>query len=155
MLISACCYRFWLKILCAWYVVLNVVQQKKLQENQENYQYDAFVAYSQKDEEWVRTILIRKLESQARPYFLCVHYRSFLPGQYIAQNIIDAVAKSRKTILLVTKGFARSSWCEFESAAAQSHHLHQRINTCGIIAIVFPGAHRNLPYVRCWTRSLI
>ena len=140
--ISVCCYRFWLKVLYAWYIILNMLQQKKVQSNQKKIQYDAFVAYSQKDEEWVRTILIRKLENQAKPYFLCVHYRSFLPGQYIAQSIIDAVAKSRKTILVVTKGFVRSSWCEFESAAAQSHHLHQRINTCGIVAIVFPGAHR-------------
>ena len=48
MVISACCYRFWLKILCAWYIILNIICKKSYRKTRKIFQYDAFVAYSQK-----------------------------------------------------------------------------------------------------------
>ena len=45
----------------------------------------------------------------------------------------------KKTILVVTKTFVRSGWCDFESRAAQSHHLGKTRR--GIIAMVFPGGY--------------
>ena len=107
--------------------------------DEDNAVFDVFIAHSQHDEEWVRLQLVRRLESGRPPYSCCVHDRNFLPGEYIADNIISAIRASKKTILVVTKKFVASGWCDFESRAAQSRHLGKTKG--GIIAVVFPGAY--------------
>ena len=139
LLTSSCSYRHRWSIQYAWYKTINLVRIKEAELLKDNFIFDAFVAHSQQDEEWVRTGLIRKLERGKKPYSCCIHYRNFLPGEFIADNIVSAIKMSKKTILVVTKTFVRSGWCDFESRAAQSHHLGKTRG--GIIAIVFPGGY--------------
>ena len=110
--------------------------------DKENYIFDAFLSHSYQDEKWVIENLLNVLENGQNPYTLCVHYRNFLAGQFIPDNIIQAVKSSRKTVLVVTKNFIKSRWCDFELRAAQEHHLSRDMR--GIIAIVLPGMEARL-----------
>ena len=139
LLTSSCSYRYRWSIQYFWYKTINLVRIKEAELLKDNFIFDVFVAHSQQDEEWVRKEVIRKLEGTKKPYSCCIHYRNFLPGEFIADNIVSAIKLSKKTILVVTKTFVRSGWCDFESRAAKSHHLGKTRG--GIIAIVFPGAY--------------
>ena len=139
LLASSCGYRYKWTLQYALYKTLKLVKIKEEELQNDKFIFDVFVAHSQKDEEFVRLQLIKKLEHGKQPYSCCVHYRNFLPGEFISDNIVSAIKLSKKTILVVTKTFVRSGWCDFESRAAQSHHLGKTRG--GIIAIVFPGGY--------------
>ena len=138
MLVFSCCIRYRWRIVYTWYVSMQMVPAKE--NSGSDCVFDAFIAFSAADETWVRTNLIRQLEEGNKPYNLCVHDRNFLPGEYIAVNIISAIEASRRTILVVTKKFIKSNWCYFETQAAQSHHILNQKKA--LIAIVFPGVHK-------------
>ncbi|XP_064613321.1 toll-like receptor 4 [Liolophura sinensis] len=79
----------------------------------EHYQFDAFVAYNSQNYQWACRDLRNVLETENN-YKLCLHDRDFPVGVSIQQNIVDAVNNSRKVILVITRAFLRSDWCEFE-----------------------------------------
>ena len=105
----------------------------------DDFLFDAFVAYSGKSENWVLTQLLVNLEERQNPYNLCIHDRNFVPGQVLADTIVVAIEKSKKTVLLVTKSFLRSKCCIYESRVAIAHHLKRQT---GLILILFPGVHK-------------
>ncbi|XP_033764131.1 toll-like receptor 2 type-2 [Pecten maximus] len=92
--------------------------------------YDAFVAYHIDNRLWVINHLLPFLEKQ-RKLRLCLHERDFLPGNFIADNIVDNINASRKVILVFSQDFARSEWCQFEAMTA-----YQRILTQGTSSVV-------------------
>ena len=77
------------------------------------FEYDAFIIYSSKDEEWVKTTLLQTLEER-HGLKCCIHYRNFLPGALFRQNMVDSVYKSRKTVAVVSNNFFSSGFCESE-----------------------------------------
>nr|UCK81502.1 Toll-like receptor 3 [Arenicola marina] len=83
------------------------------------YKYDAFVIFSSDDQDWVQKVLLPTME-QEYDLRLCVHYRDFLPGSPIAENITESLEQSRKTILVLTPSFVQSQWCLFETSMATS-----------------------------------
>ncbi|KAK6169511.1 hypothetical protein SNE40_020553 [Patella caerulea] len=83
------------------------------------YKYDAFVSHSSKDEEFILKELMPKLE-QRKKLRLCLHFRDFPVGESIADNIVDAVDASRRTLLIISNNFLQSEWCKFEFQTA--HH---------------------------------
>ena len=93
----------------------------KIQEefDDKEYTYDAFVAYCIDDVNWVKDKLIHNLE-QVHGLSLCVHHRDFMVGMPIEENIVDAIVNSRKTILVISKAFVGSHWCNFEVHMARN-----------------------------------
>ncbi|XP_064615734.1 toll-like receptor 13 [Liolophura sinensis] len=79
----------------------------------EQYRYDAFVAYNYFSYRWACIVLRQFLEDENN-YTICLHDRDFPVGVSIQQNIVDAVNNSRKVILVINKSFLKSDWCEFE-----------------------------------------
>ena len=143
----SCLYRYRWKIKYFFYR-MQMIGIKMPDQFREDFTFDAFVAYSGKDENWVRTQLLVNLEERQNPYNLCIHDRNFLPGQVLPDTIVLAVERSQKTILLVTKWFLRSKWCLYESHVAIVHHLKRQT---GLIVILFPGAQKlvaNIPTIR-------
>ncbi|XP_038047777.1 uncharacterized protein LOC119721908 [Patiria miniata] len=106
-------------------------------------EYDVFISYKSgsPDEEFVIHHLIPRLEQDG--YRICVHYKSFLPGKSIIDNISDAVHRSRKTLLLLSPGFIESEWCRYEFKAALSQMLRLRTD---LIPVIFEdlGPQENL-----------
>ena len=96
--------------------------------------YDAFICYSGDDILWVRNNMETELEAK-RGYRLCIHERDFVPGNPIDENIVTAIQQSRRTVLLLTKNFQESEWCDFEVKMAHRHSHYKEQST--IIPIVF------------------
>ena len=139
-LLGVCCFRYRWKMKYACFNFHWYLSGRNVNDENAEFHFDAFVAYSGKDEEWVRTNLIKTLENRNPSYSLCIHDRNFMPGEYIADNIILAISKSKKTILVISKRFVKSGWCDFESRMAQIHHLGKTNNR--IIVIMFPGVYK-------------
>ncbi|XP_077994061.1 toll-like receptor 2 [Glandiceps talaboti] len=84
-------------------------------------EFDAFVSYNSKDQKWVLRTLVPHLEKKCSTKFkICVDYKSFIPGKFIVDNIMDSIENSRKTLLVLSPNFVKSEWCYFEMQMA--HH---------------------------------
>ena len=91
--------------------------------HQSQFEYDAFVSYHNADRNWIRHELYKHLDTEgvesdlddrSNRFRFCIHDRDFTPGAPIEDNIIRAIENSRKTILVLSKSFLTSGWCEFE-----------------------------------------
>ena len=128
------CYGYRWKAKYIWYIILNFFQTRV--EDNQGFQFDAYVAYAQQDLPWVQRVLLPKLENARKNYTLCIEDRDFLVGVCMAEEINTAVKQSRKTILLVTKSFLKCKWCNIAARSAQSYHV---MRPTGLLAVVFPG----------------
>lgn len=59
---------------CRWIVTVDDLDNDR--------EYDAFVSFSHKDEEFVRKEIVQKLEKGRNPYKLCLHDRDWLAGEF-------------------------------------------------------------------------
>jgi len=89
---------------------------------QGEYTYDAFISYNQKDGEWVETMLQPPLERAGLR--LCLPDRDFAIGVPRIINMENAVARSRRTLLILTPNWGDSQWSEFEGLLAQTGDLN-------------------------------
>ena len=113
-------------------------------EYQSLYEYDAFVSYHNNDVDWVRDELYKNLDeeggehnlvdNQAR-FKLCIHARDFTPGIPIEDNIVRAIENSRKTILVLSKSFLTSEWCEFELQMARMESFDKGRNLIIVVML--------------------
>ena len=106
------------------YLMLKLVVKRKeydaVLNEQADYTYDAFVAFDMADVEWISDVLLPELEGENEDGFhLCVHHRDFKGGVPIVENIADAILSSRKVIVILTRNFLASSWCQFELETTQ------------------------------------
>ena len=103
-------------------------------DEKRQYVYDAFVAYSTHGQErsWVHLTLREKLENEYG-FKLCIHYRDFKLGRAIDECIVEAINKSRKTILVLSPEFLKSGWCQFEVRMASEKLIEERRDTFVIV----------------------
>ncbi|XP_064597954.1 toll-like receptor 13 [Liolophura sinensis] len=80
----------------------------------QEYLYDAFVAYTSDEYEWVGQQLRPKLELVEDPVRLCIHDRDFIPGKPIHENIVQKMKESRKILLIISPGFLDSTYGPLE-----------------------------------------
>ncbi|KAF2361522.1 Leucine rich repeat 5 [Trinorchestia longiramus] len=113
--------------LCLWAVTEQEIDADK--------KYDAFISYSYKDEGFVNDILVPGLESGDPKYRVCLHYRDWIPGEYIQEQILSSVRASRRTIVVLSKNFIESVWGQLEFKAAHSQALKDKTNR--IIVVVY------------------
>ena len=76
-------------------------------------EFDAFISYSHEDNQWVREELRPRLEDN-QSFRLCIHDRDFVVGAAVSDNITSAVKLSRRMVLILSKAFLRSHWCQLE-----------------------------------------
>ncbi|XP_041347680.1 toll-like receptor 4 [Gigantopelta aegis] len=82
------------------------------------YVFDAFVAYSPKDLKWILEQAIPNLE-ESEHFQLCIHQRDFQLGGLLVDDILQCINSSKKFIILLSDKFARSQWCQFVLAVIQ------------------------------------
>ncbi|XP_071502711.1 toll-like receptor Tollo [Diadema antillarum] len=99
-------------------------------------EFDAFISYSQQDDEFVLRYMVPLLEDkQQQPLSVCLHHRHFLPGECIAANIVRAVARSRRIVLVLSENFLLSEWCMYEFRMAHLQALQERTNSILIVKL--------------------
>ena len=91
----------------------NDYRRLRLQTNV--FDYDVFVSYASAELPWVREHLMAELEDRLG-LRLCVLERDFISGKNIVDNIADCVQSSKKILMVFSKDFVRSQWCQFELA---------------------------------------
>ena len=58
---------------------------------------------------------------------LCIHERDFVPGCGIADNIVKCISLSRRVIIIISKKYIESAWCQYEVQVALAQiHQHRR-----------------------------
>ncbi|XP_061180618.1 toll-like receptor 2 type-2, partial [Saccostrea echinata] len=87
----------------------------------EEFLYDAFIAYNTNDRKWIMSELVRMLERNHK-YKLCLHERDIIPGGVYVEDILESIDTSRKLILVLSNNFMDDQWCKYETALA-SHTL--------------------------------
>ena len=88
----------------------------------ENFDYDVFVSFAGEDLAWVQQHLMAKLETELG-LRLCIHERDFVPGKNILNNIVDSVQGSKKFLMVFSRHFTHSPWCQFELDLCLGHTL--------------------------------
>ncbi|XP_052003047.1 toll-like receptor 13 [Xyrauchen texanus] len=116
-------------------------QWRRLRDQEEKYNYDAFISYNSADENWVMEQLLPNLEGSS--FRLCLHHRDFELGRDIVDNIVAAVYGSRKTICVVSQSFLRSEWCSLEIQLA-SYRLFQEMQDVLLLVFLEPIPERQL-----------
>ncbi|KAK3099427.1 hypothetical protein FSP39_004169 [Pinctada imbricata] len=91
----------------------------------DDFVYDGFLVYAEDDRRFVHDTILPRIENQ-EGYKLCVHFRDFDVGKFIADNIVENMNKSRKVIVILSNSFAKSRWCDFELMIAQRRLLSER-----------------------------
>ena len=109
-------YRWYIRYGC--FLVQGRLRRRRNQERLLECTYDAFVSYNHGDQKWVIEHLLPELEYRGK-IRLCLHDRDWLAGPDIADNIVDSIENSHKTILVLSNHFAQSQWCELELSMAQ------------------------------------
>lgn len=66
---------------------------------------------------------------------MCIHYRDFIAGETIANQIATSVANSKRTIVLLSENFLKSSWGKMEFRTA--HETAMREKRTRVIMILY------------------
>ncbi|XP_035780867.1 protein toll-like [Anopheles albimanus] len=96
--------------------------------------YDAFVSYSHQEETFVAKYLIPGLEKEQN-FKLCWHQRDFIPGALISTQISKAIEESRRTIVVLSKGYLSSVWGQQEFRTAFQQSVSEKRNR--VVAIIY------------------
>ncbi|KAF4529217.1 hypothetical protein B566_EDAN017534 [Ephemera danica] len=103
-------------------------------ENEDSIEFDAFVSYCAADRSWVIDYLLKRLEPPLGRYNLCLHERDFQIGNYIMDNIVGNIEKSRRVIFILSNNFLKSEWCKWELRMA-THRIFERSNSDFLILL--------------------
>lgn len=108
-------------------LVMKLVYFFKVYEDEDDRIWDAFVSYRsvERDEGFIVNTLLPKLEDEFG-FKLCLHFRDFVGGATISDNIIRAVKESRRTILLISPEYVESEWTKLEYEVAQQEMLKRK-----------------------------
>ncbi|XP_041357756.1 toll-like receptor 4 [Gigantopelta aegis] len=127
---------------------------QELNEDESQNPYDAFVAYSQHDYQWVNDNIIQPLEEE-KSFCLCIWERDFQCGLYITQNVTDSIHQSRRTIFIVTENYLQSEWCEFEMRMASIHAIQNITHRIIVILKDNIPPHRLPPFLKSvWDKTV-
>lgn len=127
LLLGGFAYRFRWRIRYLYYIAKAKYTGYRLIPDSDlpTYPYDAFVSYANEDGDFVKNDMVRKLEDE-HGLRLCIHERDFIPGRPIAENIIQAIMNSRRTLILLSKNFLASKWCRYEFNMARIEGIYSR-----------------------------
>lgn len=82
------------------------------------FDFDVFISYSHQNKDWVRTVLLPRLEKANLKVF--IDFRDFKVGAASIKEMERGVTKSRKTLIVLTPEYLKSGWTEFEILMTQT-----------------------------------
>ena len=101
-----------------------------------DYEYDAFLSCADEDMRFITNEVLPKLEDEFG-YRCCIHARNFLAGVWIAENIIAAIRRSRKTVVILTQSFLASKWCQYEFHMARMEEIYSRKDQAVLFVLMY------------------
>ncbi|XP_045208462.2 toll-like receptor 4 [Mercenaria mercenaria] len=104
------------------------------QNDERAYKYDAFVSYASENARFVKNDVVPELED-TRQLQLLVHDRDFRAGEFVNDNIMQAITTSRKTLILMSKDFLKSEWCIFEMNMARMEAIKTGRNVVCLVML--------------------
>lgn len=105
------------KNLCLWFIPEDDLDKDKT--------YDVFVSYAHPDEKFVEEHLLPELECKDNPYKVCIHIRDWVPGQFIAEQVVNSVLDSRRTLVVLSNNFLNSVWGKLEFKTAHTQAIRE------------------------------
>uniref|UniRef100_UPI00398EC31C toll-like receptor 8 n=1 Tax=Pristiophorus japonicus TaxID=55135 RepID=UPI00398EC31C len=112
--------------------------------------YDAFIAYDTSDlavSDWVVNELLVHLEDKGeRQFSLCLEERDWGLGIAVVDNISQSIQKSKKTVFVLTRSYAKSG--TFKSAFYMAHQRLLDENEDVIVLILLEPVLINSKYLR-------
>lgn len=116
--------------------------------------YDAFISYSHMDEDFVINELVPKLEEGPHPFKLCLHYRDWVAGELIVDQIARSVDKSKRTVIVLSENYLKSTWGVVEFRLAHRKTLYESRPRLIIILYQDVSSLRNLdPELRAYLNT--
>ena len=109
--------------------------------------YDAFVSYSNEDQEWLDAELLPHLEEKIG-LKLCIHERNFTAGLPIIENIVQSLEQSRSCLIILSDGYAKSEWCNFELNCAYQMFSAQN-RSIVVIVLEEPSPEKLTKTMKC------
>ena len=111
-IICSLAYRFRWKLRYMYYAAYIYATSRRNARSTNRFDYDVFICYAEEDRHFVMDMLYPALESRGLSVF--VHHRHFTAGELIGSNIVRAVNRCRRTLVVLTRTLAESSWCNYE-----------------------------------------
>lgn len=112
------------------------------------YDYDIFISYHNEDRSFIQDKFLPEVEDPSfrrvgtdsdgikSPGFrVCLHERDFEAGMPITENILDAVDRSKKVVIVVSKKYLESQWCTFEMNLAYHRLVESRRKSFVVIIL--------------------
>ncbi|CAG9576945.1 unnamed protein product [Danaus chrysippus] len=105
--------------------MLSLINKDEVFNDTTIFNYDAFISYCNEDRAWVLDYFLPHVEQDCN-ISVCLHERDFQVGLSILENIVSCMDRSRSIILIISKRFLLSQWCQFEMHLAQHRLLETR-----------------------------
>ena len=118
-----------------YFFLLMKMRRRRYKPNPNRREFDAYISYSHNDITWVKEFH-DKLVSKG--FNLCIDEKTFIAGNPIGENIIQAIDSSRKVIFIITENFLNSDWGSYELEMTRMHAF-QRDNDNMVIVVIKDG----------------
>lgn len=120
------------------------------------YDFDIFISYHNEDRQFILEKFLPQVESRSdieldsntlsrdlesgnnetkTGFKVCLHERDFEAGMPITENIMEAVDRSKKVVIAVSKKYLESQWCTFEMNLAYHRLVESRRKAFVIILL--------------------
>ena len=164
---SECLFKFWLPfsvtlssvlILCIvftvvyfrykrafeYFFLLMKMRRRRYKPNPNRREFDAYISYSHNDITWVKEFH-DNLESMG--FNLCLDEKTFIVGNPIGENIIQAIDSSRKVIFIISENFLNSDWGSYELEMTRMHAFQRDNDSMVIVVIKDDISMERIPHV--------
>ncbi|XP_071805354.1 uncharacterized protein [Asterias amurensis] len=126
-------YRYLLRVL--FYTRIGIHFADDEGENEGEFVYDAYLAYSDDNIKEAIQDVCARLEARAPPYVLCFRHRDFPIGSSNASTIVESINSSKRTIIFLSESFLQNEWCALEFQVAHAQTLSGKLNRLIIILL--------------------
>lgn len=144
--ITTLLYRFRWTIRYFFYLTKWEIQEivgPKKQKRQKDFEYSAFVTYSENDSNFAEIEMVHHLEEEGA-LKICLPNRDFSPNVRTYGSITRAIHNSKKIICIVTEAFLEDRWCMYQLQMAEEDRVHREDSDCIVFIFFSPPSEEDL-----------